>query len=327
MAKSNKAKAPKASKAPKTVEAKEEVVATEEVSTEKTPEAKAPKKAKTAKKGKKAGTKVVKAKKEKFIPELFEGKKARTLGVIGKSLTSKLGATAKTSIEIGGLLCEAGCHLPSQKLFLAWVEEGFGLKKSQAYNYKKIYQVFGGADIKELFAQTQVKILTHLMRDDAMLESAILALEAGVVVDANWVTDYSEEQKAIAKENREALGIETDEDLEEKKALNDTKAQAKLLKDAEANIKIIEDLEAQVIKLEKDVEAVEKEVEGEIFAKLLDHLEQLTPNLVLQVAVDAKKREINKAKRELSKIYDPANGGSQAITDLINESANLMLAK
>lgn len=291
------------------VDAKTEKPEATDKPVKKVPAKKAPAKAKgtaVAKKGKKVA-------KKKHT--------GRSLKVLGNLINNKITSSAKTAIDIGSLLQEGKGWFGKTADWLAWTEDNFGFKKAHHYNYVKVALVFGSEEMKAVFGEFKIDVLSSLTRDDKMLDEAISVIKKGGEVNGAWVSEY----RATKREEEKQARLEAGElSKEDKKEIADQKRAEKEASQQKAEELYVKELEQKLEVAEAEVATVKLTAMGEYFAKLAIHLGKLKPHQVLNIEADANKRAINKAKRALEVMYAPKNGGDEAVMAVINKAVSDM---
>lgn len=98
---------------------------------------------------------------------------------IAIELRTHLDTIGQSYLSVGKLLKEARGDFENQAEFLEWVKSEFGIMKSQAFNYMKVFTVFGES---ETFKGVALRVLTSLspyVEDKAVMERAEAAHKAG----------------------------------------------------------------------------------------------------------------------------------------------------
>lgn len=252
---------------------------------------------------------------------------AKKLQTYEKSILKKLSSETNIAIEIGKLLLEArDDHFmkpngkPKGKEFVEWAEEAFGFKKVSTYQYLNVGTVFGTEEMQEQFKDVAARVLFGLMKDADMLAAASKAVEDGEKIDTNWIEEYKKANKPPKEESDET---EEEEEGKGGKGSGSEGSESGGMDDA-----YIVELEQKIEKLEQEANKQSSVDMTAHFQGVADFLLTKKPHEVLYLEEGVTdKRKVNKAKRDILKLYDEALTGEagEPVREVINTAADAIL--
>lgn len=234
---------------------------------------------------------------------------------LSNNINDAIAQRMNNSLLIGAYLTEANKLLQGAE-FVAWVEEATGLKKAQAYKWVKVYKVFGE---DRRFSDVSMRVLYTLSsQSEDIIAKAARFKGRGKKLDTNALNELiAKEKKAIekaekakAQDAKEPEQVEPSLDCEKQAAGSQETALEPITSEnvETAPVVITDDLAIALdhIKvLEAKIEELTKP-KAKATLPALPQFDSKYPAFVLGVADTQDRKEVNKAYRFFSKLYNAA---------------------